>query len=447
MSSKTSSGVAVRFFGGVEGDIGGNIVFFTKKKTGYFFDFGLELTKSRIKDRLGYTDEQIYQFELAPFLTPLRKELNEIRVFISHGHIDHWKALTILPKELKRELVLYLPSYTYYSLRSPLKEYTSLIHMRVDCSNPKATAYSDDNIEVVAFPVDHSIPGACCFILEVKDTNDTFLYTGDFRTHGSLSQVINQQFWDYLQGTPIKAVICEGTEFGKPSERYCEAEVGNKVKEIVEANRDNIVFVVVSTINDLFRLHTLSRCGTEKLREPFITDNFQQSISTLKAFMGEKNEAIVSLLESINLRDLPNIPCIPSNGAQRINLLRQIKSNPSGYLIITTLRPLFKLLGDLGEASRGGCCILSLSEFFEEAAGVRMTEVTSTLSEAGLIPFRAHSAGHAYSDEVAKMLRSLKSEKIFVMHSNYPEDFAKFLKARGIGADIICPKRNQVYEF
>jgi len=87
----------IRFYGGVEGKIGGNIVALVLSKSGerytFFFDMGVYLPdyfrRTRYRVEL-QTLEQLQRWRLVPDLG----ELGDVRAcFISLAHIDHWQAL------------------------------------------------------------------------------------------------------------------------------------------------------------------------------------------------------------------------------------------------------------------------------------------------------------------------------------------------------------------
>lgn len=438
----------LRFLGGVN-EIGGNIVLFSKGERGYFFDFGLELNKFRIAKRLGYSKRLIYNAQFSSLLDPIRRSLKVMNVFISHGHIDHWTGLTVLPNEIKRNFTIYLPLYTHYMLVGHLRDFATPqpFSMKIDYKDPSKGVFNDGQIEITPFPVDHSIPGSCCFTLKDESTQKLFLYTGDFRTHGILSEVLQRPFWNYLKGTKIEALISEGTQFGHICEPYHEAEIASKIEKLIASYKGKIVFAVTSP-NDLFRLKVLVGCGNSAGRTVLVSDDgFKTKLKTLESFMKSK-DTFVKLLEEVTFKELFETSLIPSSGNARIELLRKIKLKPGQYLVISpSIKSLFKVLSELTEISRGGCCILSLSEFFEEELGVKTVEVISELSKTGLTVFRAHSSGHVFPDEIARILKILKPKKVFLLHTEDPVNFRSFLMGKGVKSQIICPRKGQVFQF
>lgn len=63
--------------------------------------------------------------------------------------------------------------------------------------------------KVTAIPIDHSVPGACFFLIEGSD-GKRVLYTGDFRFHG-VYEAASTEARTKLQGLKPDALLCEGT--------------------------------------------------------------------------------------------------------------------------------------------------------------------------------------------------------------------------------------------
>ncbi len=92
-------------------------------------------------------------------------------------------------------------------------------------------------LEVRAFPVDHSIPGACAFA--VKTSAGWVAYTGDLRFHGQVSES-TQRFMEELRKLRPVALLCEGTRASIENEleaNFTEEDVYSRaLKEITAAS-------------------------------------------------------------------------------------------------------------------------------------------------------------------------------------------------------------------
>jgi len=258
---------------------------------------------------------------------------------------------------------------------------------------------------------------------------------------------MKKPFWNYLKDTKIEALICEGTQYGHISEPHQEIGIAGQIEGLINSHKNQIVFAAISG-NDLFRLKVLQDCGRKTGRTPVVSDgNFIKKIRKLKTFMKSKDQ-IADLLQEVSFRELCDTNCIPSSGTRRIERLREIESKPGQFLVISpSVKDLFDILFELPETSRGGCCILSLAEYFEEELGVKTEEVVSELSRIGLDIFRAHSPGHAFPCEIAHIVKTLKPKKVFLLHTDDPVNFKNFLIGQDVKSQIICPREEEVFEF
>ncbi len=94
-----------------------------------------------------------------------------------------------------------------------------------------------DGRAVRAFPVDHSIPGACGFAVE---TSAGWIgYSGDIRMHGRRGRQ-TLRFAEELAKLDLAALICEGTQAGKPP-GASEDDVRARAIERVRAERGLVV--------------------------------------------------------------------------------------------------------------------------------------------------------------------------------------------------------------
>ncbi len=68
--------------------------------------------------------------------------------------------------------------------------------------------FNIDSVEVEVFPVDHSLPGACGFILHTS--TGSIGYTGDVRFHGR-RRSDTQEFVERCGNSGLTIFLCEGT--------------------------------------------------------------------------------------------------------------------------------------------------------------------------------------------------------------------------------------------
>jgi hypothetical protein len=454
--------IEARFYGGVEGTIGGNTVVITAKKAkrtfSYFFDCGINLQKYSRFRLLGGKLETLEQLQRWGFF-PEFEGIGEVRAcFISHGHNDHWLALPAFYKSTIAPQTLWTTKTTKYVMKGlnvPIRD------KPLDTLPFEHNSFYFDNealkdnirINIAPFPVDHSIPGACAYLLETR--NGVLVYTGDFRDHGLLSLNIAQQFWDYVksrsQGKKLE-LICEGTNYGTPLRFTTESTVRNRFREILK-NYENELLSVILTEKDLWRNIILQQ-AVEDLK---IKDHIERQL----VYCESTGKLMRGLCESFraDYRSVFAEPILENfNRLLRINqdqiftteLLTKIVQNPSKYILVATRREGFNACDLIANKMKyraiGGCCVLSLSETFEEEIGVSTRDYAKSIAELGFSVEELHSSGHIFPHRLLNVLRQLNPNRVFIVHTSVPEGLKNYIKAR-TGIDVVAPKLDAAYSL
>lgn len=192
--------------------IGGTVIEVRYGDARIFFDFGTEF-----RPELGLTEESLQtllDYRLVPALTgvydprlsgaqALAGEADlETAVFLSHAHLDHSKMINYLDLAIP----LYTLRETKAILESLNRKETFLL------TNPCAPGTREMNalevgaevvvgqIHVTILPVDHDAYGAAALLIK---TPDAFLtYTGDLRLHG-YDRNLTEAFCKAAQGTDL----------------------------------------------------------------------------------------------------------------------------------------------------------------------------------------------------------------------------------------------------
>jgi mRNA degradation ribonuclease J1/J2 len=448
------------FYGGIEGSIGGNtIVIRTKKgerKYSYMFDCGINLERySRFKD-LGIRLETLEQFErwgLLPHISEIGK-LNAC--FISHGHRDHWLVLPTLINSTISPKTIWMTNTT----RLNIKAQNMSIRCKSFDNSPFENNYyyydSDalkDNIKVsvALFPVDHSISGACAYLMETP--KGMIIYTGDFRDHGLLSKNLAEQFWDYFKRRSQHKkleVICEGTNYGLPIRHLSENDVKNRIKEIL-CNYKNDLVTIIATDNDLWR-NVVIRQAVEEVKEKYGKErNIIYCNSIVKSLRGLREcfkQDYRNVLDKSILDYYIDLLNVDEESYLKPSIIAKIIQNPSNYMIVATRREGLKACDDIASKMKykaiGGCCVLSLSETFEEETGISTREYSKSIAELGFSIEEVHSSGHIFPQRLLTVLRQLNPNRIFVVHTSVPEGLRNYIKTN-LDVEVISPTANQSY--
>ncbi|GAG95485.1 unnamed protein product, partial [marine sediment metagenome] len=113
---------------------------------------------------------------------------------------------------------------------------------------PSRFKSSQGEINITQYQTDHSIPGACSYIVE--NDGRSIIYTGDFRRHGFHSEWVDKFITQARDSNPV-TIITEGTrvpsveDFRKASyhsEEQSESEVKSQSSDIIK-NHPGLILV------------------------------------------------------------------------------------------------------------------------------------------------------------------------------------------------------------
>src|SRR3989338_7568712 len=295
----------ISLLGGV-GEIGGNKFLLEHKGTKILLDFGMGFAQAGkyysefLQPRKCSGLNDFFELGLLPKLKGayredylkqmgLPNEKKEIdALFLTHAHADHAqyihflrfdipiycsRATKIILQSLEEtgsgllsELITACEAFTFYkNTRGELSRVTrrnaDYVHER------KYNLMSPDNrvkigsLEIEMVPVDHSLPGACGFIVYSDEGN--LVYTGDIRFHGS-NQELSRKFVEKAKSVKPKWLLSEGTRIDV-CKKDSEENVKQEIQSLISGCKD-IVFVE-HPIRDLDRVTSIYLAAKANKRE------------------------------------------------------------------------------------------------------------------------------------------------------------------------------------
>jgi ribonuclease J len=309
------------FYGGVA-EIGGNKILLEDQDTKIFLDFGMSFNQSGMyfseflmpRNCNGLGD--YFETGLLPDLKGVYredylrhmgrpKEDQEIdAVLISHAHMDHMSYVHHLRKEI--ELVMSPGSHAIMQtfqetraggqndllIQSPAFQirtskrgggYTKVTKRNGYETRPLnvieyGKKFKVGDLEVIAYEVDHSLPGATAYLIHASE--GTILYTGDYRFHGYLGDKTREMI-EQVSQEDVSTVITEGTRITTET-GTTETEVYTHAKQLAE----NTKGLVVATfpVRDLTRLTTFHKIACETGRKLVIDFNQAYLLEQYKQF-------------------------------------------------------------------------------------------------------------------------------------------------------------------
>jgi len=292
-----------------------------------------------------------------------------------------------------------------------------------------------EDLEISAFPVDHSVPGAVAFVIYTSDL--TIAYTGDFRLHGDHSHW-TADFFGQIAGE-VDVFITEGTRIHEES-TDSEQAVRDEATTLIE-NTNGLVMVGYSW-KDLMRtksmLEVSRRTGRELVISPRTAYFLYKMGSHVEAIVGlsvytprkgsmiyapndynvEKYLAGYSLDWSGDKPDMTHL----NDGVRAYDIAR----NPNRYLLHVDLFSFNELL-DLGRLE-GSIYIKAQSEPFSEEMTISEERIMNWFSFWGInppdhIPIDIRASGHAAGPDIHAAIEMVKPRLLIPVHTDHPEMF------------------------
>lgn len=459
MSSKSK--LSIEFEGGTE-TIGGNIVVLEaaneRVDSKYLFDFGVPIDVYRSQAILGSEPQTLEDFVRRGLVPDLDMDFRAC--FLSHAHPDHCIALNALYRSRRRPGAIWATKTTSKLLKQIQFVEKPLLtdpFEREDYYEDQIAKGGGLDVKIALYPVDHDIPGACCFLAMVNNT--LVIYTGDFRDHGFLSDVINRQFWSYVGELRSKSnfdscvVVCEGTNFGLPFDFRSQSDFDNRMAEILKNYSKQLVSVIVNRdgLWDIFS--TIKNVRTRGIgRKIVVSTPLADFVGSIREpFLEDYRRAVTEegLSSFQQMTDLGQFIVYDQRRSDSVELLRKIAMKPSDYLVFFTRNEAFNALERVSMLSghAGGCCILSFSAF-----ETSFDSTIRTFSEAiGRIGFcvertNALARGHVSPHRLTGILKTIDPDQIFVMHTLAPEGLRAFLQSH-LDCDVVAPSTKKQYKL
>lgn len=446
------------FYGGV-GEIGGNKILLKDGDARFFIDFGKNFEKERRFFDQPYLapreEKHLLSLGILPDIGGLYRkdeaEPNVDAILLSHAHMDHTDYI----RYVKSNVPVYCNEITWamimakeFSGKAPSDEYTiakltkdgeQMIQNFKPLPTAKWTKIASD-IKVQPIEVDHSVLGACGFLI---DTSDGYIvYTGDFRMHGPRKET-SEKFIEKAEELKPKALIIEGTNI-VDARVATEQEVFQKTNELI-SETTHLTMANFST-TDIDRLQTffsLAKKHGKKL-----------AISMKQAFLIHILKSKANL-NTIDLKD-PDIYIfmrkkkIPSAYERRIkgeypNVKQCLElSKIQEELILVTSFFDMNEMCDL-KPSTGTKFILSHSEPYNEEMEIDHQKLLNWLEHYGIPLYHIHASGHALPHQLKETIAKIAPNKVFLIHTERPKLYEKYVK--DLNTETHCPQLGQTYSL
>lgn len=437
---------SVTLYGGV-GEIGGNKILIEDKGTRVFLDFGMSF-----KSRGTYysppflspkSEQALVELGILPRINGLyrfdKTEPAFDGVFISHAHIDHSGHVSML----KREIPVYCGETTKTILQAVSEIRPSTFESDLDGVQWKTFRTGKkikvDSIEIEPVHVDHSVPGAYGFL--VHASSGTIAYTGDFRMHGPRKDMSEEFVEKASKAEPI-AILTEGTNITGAT-ISSEAEVHSKLQQLIKDTKGLVLGDFSRSDTD--RLRTFFQAAKASLRSLAIS---MKQAHLLKALQKDANLKLPKIADT-NLMVFRRAKkkYYPWEEAimREANIIDSAKLSKiqDEAVLVTSLADLEELIAIKPVA--GSSYVLSASEPFNEEMEIDFNRLMSWLEHYGIVQYHIHVSGHIMPLQLRTVLERISAKRIFPIHTEHPDLFAKF--ATGMRSGVIVPEKGRAYKL
>jgi len=480
---------SLTFYGGVD-EIGGNKILLEDRDTRIFLDFGMSFSQSgkyfseflNPRKCNGIRDftvtglipdiPGIYRQDYLRHIGQKKEERSVDAVLISHAHMDHVAYVHHLRRDI--EIVMSQGShailssleetgrtgwqdYLTFSPSFMLKRkkrgegYTKVTKRDGVYDRPikvlePGDRYKIGSIEIIPLAVDHSLPGATSYLIHTSE--DTILYTGDFRFHGHFGKK-TEKMVDVVSGEKIDAIIIEGTRINEPSSTS-EKDVQSHALKLIQDTKG--LAVITFPPRDLTRMLTFHRIAQETGRKLVIgfkqAHMIEQFAKVCDDFPKVDDPNICLFADrkgwgAVGRYDIPSsIPGvnIPRNICDQDYATWERKyldyqntisyldlQNQSEYILFCS----YFLLNELVDIDPvpGSRYIRSITEPFSDEMRLDAERVINWLNLFNLELHgmkqtdRLHASGHASGPEIKETLSKVKPGCVYPIHTEHPEIF------------------------
>jgi len=467
---------SLTFYGGVN-EIGGNKILLEADGTRIFLDFGMsfniadqyfaEFLQPRkctaLADffELGLLPDikGIYRADYLKHMGRPEEERSVDAVLLSHAHADHAQYIHFLRTDIPiycteatkiilqaleetgsnplSDLVTACDAFTFYinkkgNLSRVTRRNTEFVHERIYHVMAPEDRVTIGSLEIEMVPVDHSLPGACGYIIHSDEGN--LVYTGDIRFHGS-NQALSKKFVEKAKSAKPKWLVTEGTRIDS-AQQDSEEGVKNEITQLI-AKAKGLVFVE-HPIRDLDRVNTIFEAAKANKREFVVTlklayliealgDLAPFSLSDVKILVPKKSWGLIT-------KDGIDSKLVEQDYAtwerafiSRENAItcNELQKKTEHYVVSMSLWEINQLTDIQPEAA---IWIKSSCEPFSDEMILDEERKRNWLEHFGIKEYFAHASGHASGAEIKAIITEINPDRLYPVHTEHPELFKDFFK-------------------
>ena len=486
--------------GGV-GEIGGNKILLESAGKRIWFDFGMSFGQAgkyfseflqpkkfdgvidfltvdllpRLDDMCGlYRDDYLAHCDMKTEDNP-----SYDAVFLTHAHADHSSYTHFL----RPDIAVYTSTVTRQILRAievtstsgftDFTNFTETFQVRpkkrgdgVTRLRGEAARYTRDfkvfeelqcpvkvgnDIAVEPVPVNHSLPGACAYIIHTPE--EAIVYTGDLRFHGYGGE-LTRQFVKRASELRPMALLCEGTRIDETTSTS-EQDVQEKAAQFVQGKNLVLVDYPIRDIERMTSFLEVARATGRKLaislKQAFLLKQLEGTASgapsltneNLAIYVKRKDWGLITKTDysaEIVRQDYDEWER-EFLGYPNAVTCEDIHSNQSDFIVRIDFFELPDLIAL--KPAEGSCYIRSLTEPLDEEDLIDLQRVENWLKLFNLFPYyKIHASGHLNGTELKELLQQISPRFVIPIHTEHPQLFQDLVAT---GTKVIIPEQSKKY--
>jgi ribonuclease J len=456
---------------GGKNEIGGNKILLEHEDTRILLDFGMSFAQNSwyfsefLQPRKCASLGDFFEFDLLPDIPGIyredylhhmerdREERDADALFLSHAHMDHAAYIHFLRKDIPiycseptkillrcieetgsgsfADFATYCEAFTFYTnkkgnLSRVSRRKKEYVTERVYHTMRPETPIRVGSLTVEMLPVDHSLPGACGYIVYTDE--GAVVYSGDLRFHGYHGDKTRRFVEKAAEADPA-IFLCEGTRIDS-DEKNSEEDVRSKIEQLI-SRADGIVFVEHPK-KDIDRAKTIHAAATRNERE-FVVDmklaylleklgNLSPlSIEDVRILVPRKSWGLIET-DASDDQVRKDYTTWEREFLSRENSVTctELRRYPEKYAVSTSLWEIPQLV-DIQPVH--AIWIKSSCEPFSDDMKLDEERKRHWLEHFGIEEYEAHASGHASGPEIRTMIREIAPQKVIPIHTEHPDLF------------------------
>ncbi|MEJ2281765.1 MAG: MBL fold metallo-hydrolase [Candidatus Bathyarchaeota archaeon] len=455
----------INIFGG-KNEIGGNKILLEHKDTKIFLDFGMSFKQAGmyfsefLQPRKCAALTDFFELGLLPDIEGLYREdylrhmgrKEEERkidgVFLSHAHADHVNYIHFLRFDIPiyctkitktimqcleetgsgslSDFISGCEDFQFYEnkkggLSRVTKRNTEYVHERDFRIMEPYVKVKIKDLEVEMLPVDHSLPGACGYIVYSDEGN--LVYTGDIRFHGSKHEN-SRRFVEKAKSVNPKWLLCEGTRIDS-TKKDSETSVKKRITEIISGSK-GVVFVE-HPARDLDRVKSIFEATKINSREFVVNmklayllsalgDDSPFSLDDVKIFVAAKSWGLICKQGFDCKMVEKDYSSWERDFINRENSVtsQDLREDPMRYVVSMSLWEMNQLTDIKPE---NAVWIKSSCDAFCDEMKIDEERKNNWLAHFNIKKYSTHASGHASGKEIKEMIATINPEILIPIHT------------------------------